>query len=233
VARFATATRWLATGGDHCFAAVSGGGIYDLSAPAVPLYRHDREPYRGSVSPDGTRISSTDWGGSLYVWDIQHRVLATVPHLHDGLAVDAVWLDDDHLVTAGVDGNLHLLGKDLEVERTWHVAGPVKYVSAGRDSIEAATADGIIWRLSLSTGLVQTTALQTAANAFAISPQRRMMAVGSTNGELFLIDPQLHVSARRPAYGEHATISSVTFEDESALVVGLSNGRVMRTRLDP
>jgi WD40 repeat protein len=234
VARFGTATRWLATGGGRCFAAVSSGELYDLSSPAVPLYRHDREPYRGSVSPDGTRIASTDWGGSLKVWDVTHqRLLATVQHLHDGLAVDAVWLDRERLVTAGIDGNLHLLGPHLEIQRSWHVAGPVKYVSAGTDSIEAVTADGIVWRFSFATGVARTTALQTAVNAFAVSPGRRTMAVGSTNGELFLIDAQLHVSARRPAYGEHAKISSATFEGETALVVGLSNGRVMRMRLDP
>jgi hypothetical protein len=113
------------------------------------------------------------------------------------------------------------------------VAGPLKYVSAGRGTIEAVTTDGIVWRFSFATDRVQTTALQTAANAFAISPQRRTMAVGSTNGELFLIDSQHHVAARRPAYGEHAKISAVTFEDETALVVGLSNGRVMRIHLDP
>jgi WD40 repeat protein len=232
VATFGTAVRWLAAGGDRCFAAVSSGGLYELGAPSAPLYRHDREPYRLSVSPDGTRIASIDWGGSLKVWDVkQQRLLATVPHVHDGLAVDAVWLDSERLVTAGTDGSVHLLGPSFDVERTWHLATSVKYASAGAGSIEAVTDNGIVWRFSLATGMARTTSLQTAVNAFAISPHRRTMAVGSTDGELFLIDSELHVSARRPAYGEHAKITSAIFEDETALIVALSNGRVMRIGL--
>ena len=68
---------------------------------------------------------------------------------------------------------------------------------------------------------------------FAISPLHRTMAVGSGDGELFVIDPQLRVSSHRPAHGEHVRLTVVSFEGEATLVIGLANGRVMRIQLDP
>jgi WD40 repeat protein len=232
VARFGTATRWLAAGGGRCFVAVSNGGLHDLSAPATPLYRHDVEPYRVSVSPPGTLLASTDWGGSVKVWDVtRQRMVADLQHLHDGLAVNAAWIDGERLVTAGLDGNIHLLGNAFRVERTWHLPGPVKYLSAGRDAIEAVTSDGTVWSVSLETGLERSLSIGTTFTAFAMSPRRTVMALGSVDGELFLIDRQFHVSARRPAYGEHGRIACAAFEDEATVLACLPSARVMRIRL--
>jgi WD40 repeat protein len=232
VARFGTATRWLSAGGGRCFVAVSNGGLYDLSAPGTAAYWHEGEPYRVAVSPSGSLVASTDWAGTVKVWDAaQQRLVANLQHLHTGLAVSAVWIDGERLVTAGVDGNVQLLGNAFQVKRTWHLPGPVKYLSAGPDSIEAATGDGTVWRVSLDSGLEHRISIGTTFTAFAMSPGRTVMALGSVDAELFLIDRDLHVSARRAAYDEHGRIACVAFEDEATVLACLPSARVMRIRL--
>ena len=109
----------------------------------------------------------------------------------------------------------------------------MKYLSAGRDSIDAATDDGTVWSVSLETGLEHSISIGTTFTAFAVSPRRTAMVLGSVDGELFLIDRQFHVSARRPAYGEHGRIACAAFEDETTVLACLPSARVMRIRLRP
>jgi len=145
--------------------------------------------------------------------------------------VNALWLDNERLVTAGLDGKINLLGTNFEVQRTWHLPHQVRDFSVGRGSIDAVSDDSTVWRIWLDTGREQTTSINARFAAFATSPDRNTIAVGTVDGELFLIDRQFHVSVRRPSYSEHERIQCVAFEDDATLVTCHSNGRVMRTQL--
>jgi WD40 repeat protein len=232
VASYGTAIRWITEGAGHCFAAVSNGGIYDVSAPSVPLYRHDREPYRVSVSPSGLFVASVDWGGSLQIWNTQKRSTLVDQRLHAGLIIGAVWLDDNRLITAGVDGYVHLLENTFNVKRSWHILAPVQFVAAIRDAIVAATTDGTLWRISLSTDERKSIPIRTNFTAFAVSTDNVVTALGSEGSEVFLVNRQFEITTHRFERGRLGRISCLMFEDEKTLLACLSDGRVMRIPLD-
>jgi hypothetical protein len=111
------------------------------------------------------------------------------------------------------------------------VPARLQYISAAHDSIEAVATDGTIWSVSLVTGIERGVSIRATATAFAVSPRRTTMAVGSEGGELFLIDHQFRVAVRRFGHGAHGRITCAVFEDEATLLVCLSDGQIMRTLL--
>jgi WD40 repeat protein len=228
---FGTATRWLVADKDRCLVAVSNGDIYDTASSQVPIYRHDHEPYRISISGDGRLVASTDWNGTVKIWDTSLRQVVATIQRHAGLVVNAIWTDDNRLLTAGVDGYIHLFDRSFVVEHAWQIGSPLQYIGTSRDSVVAVTANGTVWRASLVTRSERRISLETSFTAFAISPRRSLVALGDLNGELFLIDDDLHVIAQRFDHSEHRRITCVTFEDDAHLLVCLPDGRVMRMAL--
>jgi WD40 repeat protein len=229
---FGTATRWLVADKDRCLVAVSNGDIYDTASSRLPLYRHDHEPYRISISRDGRFVASTDWNGIVKIWDTSlRRIVATIQR-HAGLVINAIWTDDGRLLTAGVDGYVHLFDRTFAVEHTWQMGNPLQYIGASRGSVVAVTTNGTVWRASLTTRGERRISLETTFAAFAISPHTSLVALGALNGELFLVDDDLRVTAQRFDHSEHRRITCVTFEDDAHLLVCLPDGRVMRIALD-
>jgi WD40 repeat protein len=226
VATFETSTRWLGGHGGHCFIAVSNGAIYDARSPGSPLYHHDHEPYRVALSPDGSRLASTDWGGTIKVWDLQARSLvANVDGMHAGLVVNAIWINDNQLVAAGYDGLVHLLDRNFKVKRSWSLRAPVRYIAAANETIYAALVDGTVWSISTTGGSKRLFSLGATLTAFSVSPDGAAVAAGTDDGELFIINENQAVSVYRFRQG---MIRCAAFEDNRTLLACVPENRVMR-----
>jgi WD40 repeat protein len=215
--------------GNHCFAVVSNGGIYDLSSPETPLYSHEREPYRLAISPNAMQIASSDWGGTVKVWSTrEHRLEAVLSNLHDGLISALAWTNDGRLITAGADGVVTILGPQLRLIKNWHIGSAIRYLAITNDSVVAALANGDLWRGSLATDTEQRVALGTAITAFAVSPDSSLVAAGTENGELFILDRDFDVKAMQ---FEHEPIKCMTFQTGSSMLLCATGSRVMHLDL--
>jgi WD40 repeat protein len=225
VAAFGAPIRWISSGADRCFVAVSDGGVYDLRSPASPVYRHDGEPYQIMVSPDGRFVASNDWNGGLKIWDVSHRgIRGEMSGIHTGRLTDLAWLDDELAISAA-DGTIRLLTLQAKEIRRWQLGSPVRYMKASARRIVALTADGVIWSVVLANDAQSR--IQTGAHfsALASSPDGHRFAVGTSEGEVFMLDEQAQVEIQRFAKGD---IGGMAFEDENILLVSDAIGRLFR-----
>jgi WD40 repeat protein len=226
VATFEIATRWLGGRDGHCFAAVSSGGIYDVRSASTPIYRHDREPYRLAISRDGAQLASTDWGGAVKIWDLKSgRLIADIAQLHTGLVVNAIWLDDGRLVTAGYDGFVRLLDAHFKVIQSWYLGSAVRYVAAANETIHAALINGTLWDISLTTYIKRSLSLGVTFTALSVSSDGAFVATGTDDGELFLIDAQHRIAVQRFRQG---AVRSVAFESDRTVLSCAPDNRMMR-----
>jgi WD40 repeat protein len=225
VADFGRPIRWLGGSGDSCFLAVSNGGIYDLRSPTDPIYRHDHEPYRLALSPDATLLASTDWAGAVKIWNLkERRLFADLSQLHHGLVIGAMWIDNTRIVTAGYDGFIYLLTRDLHVQRSWRLGAAVRYIAVTKDSIVAALGNGMIWNSALEGGAERTLPLGVTFTALSVS-QDKFIAVGTNDGDVFIVDPFFRIKIQ---HFQNNMIRCMTFETPRTLLACLSDKRVVR-----
>jgi WD40 repeat protein len=145
-----------------------------------------------------------------------------------GLVTAVSWMDDGRLVTASSDGSVRTVSPDFANIRSWQLGAPVHYMSTSRDSIYAATTDGTIWDVSLSTGIEHRISLGTSLTAFAKTPSPGYLAAGSDDGELFIVDDRHRVTAKR---FERDIIGCAAFEDDHTLLFCAPGGRILRLEL--
>jgi hypothetical protein len=90
------------------------------------------------------------------------------------------------------------------------------------------TSDGTIWHLIQNVGSDYSSRLKISPRAFATSPLHEYIAVGSNDGEVFIIDSFHRIITRRLGGG---TIQSLTFDGVDALLAGTLEGRIFRFEL--
>jgi WD40 repeat protein len=200
-----------------------------MRSPQTPAYRHGHEPYRAVVSPDGARVASGDWNGTVEVWSTtQQRILADLPQLHRARVSGLAWTADGRLVTAGLDGVVHMLSPALEVIRSWRTGAAVVDVQMSSQAIHATLTDNTLWSVSLTTGTEYRVALDAMFTTLAVSP-RGTVAAGTDSGELIIIDSDRRIATR---YFEHGGVTCAAFEDEQTLLACVQDGRVVRLHVD-
>jgi WD40 repeat protein len=226
VVDFHSVTILLAEAQGRCYVAAAAGGVYDVSNPTVPLYKHRQEPYRLASSADGQYLASGDWGGDLVVYDLRAtRIAAEVRGAHKGRMTGAVWLGGN-LVTTGVDGTVRLWSASLTPLRAWQFDLPVRYVDANGGTIAATLDDGRVYLLSDSDASEHHVATGATLYQIAVSPDGELAAVGTNDGYLLVISKKRRSAAVRL---ERGRISCVGFEtNQSIFACTASSGHVMR-----
>jgi len=215
---------------EHCFIASSAGGIYDLRHPNEPLYKHTREPYRLAVSNNGSFLASGDWSGSVIVWDIaKQRLAAHLPHLQTDLITALSWTDSNQLIAGGLDGNVTVLEPDLVSRHTWNLNEPVRSISYSHSSIYILTSRGTIHQLLPDRTLKRSYALGITPTAFATTSDHEYLAIGSNEGEIFIIKAAQYIAVKR---FDRGSIQCVQFEHHQMLLTCTLDGAVLQLELD-
>jgi hypothetical protein len=98
-------------------------------------------------------------------------------------------------------------------------------MSTSKHSIYAALSDGSVWSVALTSSSETRTFLGIRFTAFAVSPYRHAVAVGSDDGELFLIDNKHGITAW---HFERDLVTCVAFEKSGSLLACAPGGRVLR-----
>jgi WD40 repeat protein len=227
-ADFRSVTPWIAEGADHCYTAAASGGVYDVRAPAAPLYKHQHEPYRLAVSGDGRYLASGDWGGDLVVFDTQAaRIVATRDRAHPGRVTKVAWMDDK-LISAGRDGVVRLSSASLTELRTWRFGSPVRFLDLRSGTIGVGLDDGSLWMLSARGVFEHQVAVGTAFTALAVSPDGAFVAAATNDGDMVVVSANRSAAAAR---FEHGRVSCLGFDTNTSMFVCTPSRRVMHVPL--
>jgi WD40 repeat protein len=225
---FGSPIPWIIGAAGHCYVAAANGGIYDIHRVETPLYEHNREPYRIAVSQDSQFVASGDWGGDVKIYDTSKaKMVATRDRAHDGLVTNVVWTSR-HLITSGADGRIRLMTSSLEDVRTWYVEQAVRFLVASDDRICAGLEDGSVWIVSLRNNEEHRFNIGTTLTALAMSSDGHLIAAGTANGELLIINERYIPAAIRIEQGR---ITCAAF-DSSSIIMCSPSGRILRLSID-
>lgn len=225
---------------DHWFA----GTTFDAKVPRWPIEPGDAamRTLRGAqevlfgvaVSPDGGTIAAGGLGG-LFLWDAATGAeLPEPPAAHDqdvyGLAFSP---DGATLVSGGFDGRVLLWDT-----ATWEPVGEplaeglqrVFAVTFSRDGsmLAAAGFDGslIVWDTS-SWERVHEVTTENAVLSLAFSPDDRVLAAGTSSGQVEFIDVRTGERIGEPVSGQRDWVNSVAFTpDGMRLAAGSEDGSI-------
>ncbi|MEO8549243.1 MAG: WD40 repeat domain-containing serine/threonine protein kinase [Kofleriaceae bacterium] len=220
-------TAWLAEGSGHCFTVTTTGGVYDLRAPASPLYRHAHEPTRVAVSRDSSRVASVDWAGDVKVYDVARRAVIAEATVHHGKITDVGWADDQ-VVTAGEDGRVVVSSAALVPLHEWQLGAAVRFLVVAGEHAAIGLDDGTLLLASTRHGVLHKVTTRDTFGSVAISPDGSTVAAGTAAGDLLILAADGRAAAARFGRGR---ISCLAFEDATAITACAPSGRIMRIPL--
>lgn len=173
--------------------------LWDTStgAPAGVLEGHRSWVSRLLFAPDGKRLYSASADQTLRVWDpvqtVELRRLQGHTQAVTGLALDR---DGTKLVSCSLDGTVRIWDLQQKRPRLAHTVLPVQVAPYGapftRDSRRLITASPnhpvTIWEVATARELKRLPALGTNHLSVALSPDERLLAVGSLDGTIRVWD---------------------------------------------
>jgi WD40 repeat protein len=221
---------WITGASDHCYVAAASGNIYEFRNTMTLLYKHEREPYRISVSHNERFVASGDWSGNVRIFDNSRTsVIASRNKAHDSLVTNIVW-SSDAVITSGADGWIRLMSSELVDIQTWHPGLAVRYLVASDDLICAGLEDGSIWFVSRHDNVERRFNTDTTLTALAMSHNGRLIAAGTATGELIIFDKSYVAKAVRI---ERGRVTCAAFdEDDSGIIMCSPSGQILRLSVD-
>ena len=172
-------------------------------APAGSLEGHRGWVSRLVFAPDGQTLYSGSSDQTIRVWDVAQKEEIETDRLRGhtgGLAGLALCRDGNTLVSCGSDGSIRVWDLKSKRQGASHAVLPVRVGPYGapftRDSRHLITASPndpvIIWEVATAKEIQRLPALGTNHHSVALSPDERLLAVGSLDGTIKIWDLGSH-----------------------------------------
>ncbi|HET9624638.1 MAG TPA: serine/threonine-protein kinase [Kofleriaceae bacterium] len=189
--------KWLVSCGDQgILAAAADGTVWQTEGQARLLYRHHASPYRLAVDVACQHLVSIAYDGSLIAYNLMHhRIIAQVPHAHDG-AISSVEFAGDDVVTAGADGTVKRwhLDETLRLVRTTSVHGPLSKLHLLDDGWVASLHEQTLALYNEVSHTALELAVSHPITDVAVSSDQRYVAFSALD-EIVVLDRQRHALA--------------------------------------
>ena len=197
--------------------------LWDL-ATGAPIRR--MEGHRGKVmaaaaSPDGTRAASASWDGTIGIWDLGTGAMLARLEEHDSNVNDVLFTADGQgLYSASYDGTVRLWDLASGTSRVLHDNGfGVNVIAVDETAgwLAFGGLDGTVKVLELATGevIADLGADRRPVLAMALSPDRRLLAIGDGKGYIQIVrtdgwiaERDFHAVARGPVWALAFTAGS-------------------------
>jgi len=152
----------------------------------------------------------------------------SIDHLHNSAITTIDWTDDNKIVITDLGGIVRVLNSDLTISREWRFPTAVLYVSLAHNSLYIALANGDIQHLTSSGNTSGSISLGISVRAFAVSNSLKYIAVGSDDGEIFILNDRWQVVAKHLDGG---AIQCAEFEGTNSLFACTHDGRIFRINI--
>ncbi len=161
----------------------------------LTLSGHKESVYSVTFSPDGRRLASCSWDNTVKVWDASDGQSCRYLTGHTGSITSSTFSSDGRLLaSAGEDNTVRVWdarsGRQL-LNLTGHIDSVLGLaVSADRPCLVGRDPHGkvSVWDASTGAPLANEEAPPTVRGPVAISPDRRQLALGNSDGSIVLVD---------------------------------------------
>jgi eukaryotic-like serine/threonine-protein kinase len=218
--------RWIESIGDECVYADAEGDV-GLALGGRVLYRQAAESRRVRVNPSATKIASCDLAGDVTVWDFATETMHT-EHAHDGRVIDAQWVRDDRVISAGADGVLVVWSATLEPLKRIDLGSPVRIADAGDNTFVSSTDDGRLVAIDGDGAEVRSLSVDRPPNIVAVSPGGRLLAAAMPRGDVLVVDVTTGATTSHSIAGN--LITCLSFRSETELLTCTRDGSVFSVR---
>ncbi len=176
----------FATGGDdgHVMLWTSG-----KQAPVRILQGHDSPVSALALSPSGLILASAGWEGDIRLWPTNSQTEPSVLKGHAGQVTVLAYTPGGTLISGGYDATVRFWRNDQAV-KTVQLESPINKLAILGDTVVAACADGRLRILTLkgeASGEIELSGFPIVA--LAASPASDLVAAGSIDGRVILVDP--------------------------------------------
>jgi eukaryotic-like serine/threonine-protein kinase len=218
--------RWIERIGDECVYADAEGDV-GLALGGRVLYRQGAESRRVRVNPSATKIASCDQAGGVAVWDLASETMHA-EHAHDGRVVDAQWVRDDRVISAGADGVLVVWSAALEPLKRLDLGSPVRMVDGGDNTFAASTEDRRVVAIDADGVELRSLSVDQVPNAVAVSPTGRLLAAAMPRGDVIVVDIATGATTSHSIAAD--LITCLSFRSETELLSCTRDGSVFSVR---
>jgi len=198
------------------------------AAPVTVLEGHTAPVVALSVSPQGHRIASASWDGTVRLWPVDGGA-PQVLEGHRGNVNAVAFLPDGQLVSAGYDAKLIVwpkAGGGQPIERT--LPSPLNSLVAFGERLAVGAADG---RLRILDGrgaaLGELEVAPTPVIALAASPDGRLLAAAGLRGAIAVLDATTLRTVHQ-LVGPGLPVWSLAFTPDSKTLLTGGSDRLVR-----
>jgi len=214
-----------------------------LYGPELLLIGHSGSVLRVTVSPDGKRLLTTSWDGTMRLWDTDTGKQLRVFGLHAGVTTGAAFSPDGkRVLVVGGDSAVHLwdlaTGKEVR-QMTGHTEQVVSCAFGPEGTAISGSHDGTmrLWNLNTGkeagvftghTGDVRTVAYSGKAKLAATSDIRRVVADKRGDGSIRLWNLETGKEVRKLT-GHTGGVREVCFAVDGKRLLSVGEDGRLRT----
>ncbi|HUQ04837.1 MAG TPA: WD40 repeat domain-containing serine/threonine protein kinase [Kofleriaceae bacterium] len=180
--------RWIASGTSRCYFGTATGGVFATDSIA-PLYVHKSELARLALSADQQTLASIDLAGTLISYDARSGTRIAERPLAHSVGVPTLQWDEDTFWTAGLDGNVCRWDRNLVLKESHRFRGASPRLAISRAHIAVAHSASILWIRNQISGVEVELDLHASITGLTFSNDGLRLAVATSAGEIYVIDP--------------------------------------------
>jgi WD40 repeat protein len=202
--------------------------LWDINGKLLrTLAGHEDEVWRGAFSPDGRRLVSGSKDGTLRLWELETGATRVLRGHTSGILAAHFSPDGQHIVSKGAVDSVRLW--DVETSESRVLPGgpsqnwPAVFSPNGKLVAYGRDRKLVVWNIAEATSRtfpIETTGVESMGESIAVSPDGSLVALGGSDGKVWLIDAR--TGAPRRLHVHAGAITQVVFSPAGGTVVSAS-----------